>query len=210
MLSAKTAMWSPCSAMATGPSEIANIPRRQPGDISFPPMHILSQKQKGGTTMAQIEPITWFRNAHPEQGSLRVQVSAAQGIFPIPGASVEVYRDFGAVRETFYSGVTDSSGIVDRILLPALPASLGLSSDTAGISGTAYTVAVSHPDYHCPEHQQVLRTSVLRTATCPHRARDSATDRCTSSSACRSSCTCGPPRCPRSAPRSPSTDRPAA
>lgn len=106
--------------------------------------------------MAQIEPITWFRNAHPEQGSLRVQVSAAQGIFPIPGAAVEVYRDFGAVRETFYSGVTDSSGIADRIPLPALPASLGLSSDTAGISGTAYTVAVSHPDYHCPEHQQVL------------------------------------------------------
>ena len=49
--------------------------------------------------MAQIEPITWFRNAHPEQGSLRVQVSAAQGIFPIPGAAVEVYRDFGAVRD---------------------------------------------------------------------------------------------------------------
>lgn len=78
------------------------------------------------------------------------QVSAAQGIFPIPGASVEVYRDFGAVRETFYSGVTDSSGIADRILLPALPASLGLSSDTAGISGTAYTVAVSHPGLPLP------------------------------------------------------------
>ena len=77
--------------------------------------------------MAQIEPITWFRNANPEQGSLRVQVSAAQGIFPIPGASVEVYRDFGAVRETFYSGVTDSSGIADRILLPALPASRTMS-----------------------------------------------------------------------------------
>lgn len=75
--------------------------------------------------MAQLDPITWFRSAHPEQGSLRVQVSAAQGIFPIPGAAVEVYRDFGAVRETFYSGVTDSSGIADRILLPALPASLG-------------------------------------------------------------------------------------
>ena len=36
--------------------------------------------------MAQLDPITWFRSAHPEQGSLRVQVSAAQGIFPIPGA----------------------------------------------------------------------------------------------------------------------------
>ena len=71
--------------------------------------------------MAQIEPITWFRNAHPEQGSLRVQVSAAQGIFPIPGASVEVYRDFGAVREMFFTGVTDASGIAEKILLPALP-----------------------------------------------------------------------------------------
>lgn len=106
--------------------------------------------------MAQLDPVTWFRSAHPEQGSLRVQVSAAQGIFPIPGVTVEVYRDFGAVRETFYTGVTDDSGSADRILLPALPVSLGLSADTAGISGTAYQVAVSHPDYRCPEHQSVL------------------------------------------------------
>ena len=56
-------------------------------------------KRLGGMTMAQLDPITCFRGAHPEQGSLRVQVTAAQGIFPIPGASVEVYRDFGAVRE---------------------------------------------------------------------------------------------------------------
>lgn len=106
--------------------------------------------------MAQIEPITWFCDAHPEQGSLRVQVSAARGIFPIPGAAVEVYRDFGPLHETFYTGVTDDSGIADCILLPALPVSLGLSSDTAGISGTAYQVSVRHPDYREPEHQQVL------------------------------------------------------
>ena len=106
--------------------------------------------------MAQLDPVGWFRSAHPEQGSLRVQVSSGRELFPVPGAEVEVYRDFGTVRETFHTGVTDSSGIADRILLPTLPASLGLSSDTAGISGTAYTVAVSHSDYHCPEHQQVL------------------------------------------------------
>ena len=106
--------------------------------------------------MAQLDPITWFRSAHPEQGSLRVQVSAAQGIFPIPGAAVEVYRDFGAVRETFYSGVTDSSGIVEGILLPALPAAWGCSADTAGISGTAYSVAVRHPQYGAAEPRQVL------------------------------------------------------
>ena len=106
--------------------------------------------------MAQIEPITWFRNAHPEQGSLRVQVSAARGIFPIPGAVVEVYRDFGAVRETFYTGVTDNSGIVEGILLPALPAAWGRSADTAGISGTAYSVTVRHPQYGQCEQEQVL------------------------------------------------------
>lgn len=125
--------------------------------------------------MAQIEPITWFRSAHPEQGSLRLQVSAAQGIFPVPGASVEVYRDFGTVRETFFSGTTDSSGIVDRILLPALPVSLGLSADTAGISGTAYEVAVSHPDYRTPEHQQVLvfpRIETVLAVTLPPSGRE--------------------------------------
>ncbi len=125
--------------------------------------------------MAQIEPITWFRNAHPEQGSLRVQVSAAQGIFPIPGASVEVYRDFGTLRETFYTGVTDASGIAEKILLPALPAALGLSSDTAGISGTAYEVSVSHPDYREPDHQRVLifpRIESVLSVTLPPQHRE--------------------------------------
>ena len=67
--------------------------------------------------MAQLDPVGWFRSAHPEQGSLRVQVSSGRGLFPVPGAEVEVYRDFGAVRETFYTGVTDNSGIVEGILL---------------------------------------------------------------------------------------------
>lgn len=125
--------------------------------------------------MAQIEPITWFRSAHPEQGSLRVQVSAAQGIFPIPGAAVEVYRDFGPLREIFYSGTTDASGIADRILLPALPVGLGLSSDTAGISGTAYEVSVSHPDYREPDRQQVLifpRIESVLSVTLPPRGME--------------------------------------
>ncbi len=125
--------------------------------------------------MAQLDPIAWFRSAHPEQGSLRVQVSAAHGIFPIEGAAVEVYREFGAVREVFFTGETDSSGIADKIRLPALPASLGLSADTAGISGTAYSVAVSHPEYLCPEHQSVLvfpRIESVLAVTLPPRREE--------------------------------------
>ncbi len=106
--------------------------------------------------MAQLDPVGWFRGAHPEQGSLRVQVSSGRGLFPVPGAEVEVYRDFGAVRETFYTGVTDNSGIAEGILLPALPAAWGRSADTAGISGTAYSVAVRHERYAHREQEQVL------------------------------------------------------
>lgn len=105
--------------------------------------------------MNRLDVVAWFRGAHPEQGSLRVQVSAARGVFPIAGAEVEVYRDFGGVRETFYTGVTDESGIIDGILLPALPAVWGQSADTAGISGTDYTVTVRHPHYG-EQEQQVL------------------------------------------------------
>ena len=101
-------------------------------------------------------PEQWFMDAHPERGTLRVQVSTGRGLFPVEGARVEIYRNFGPERTVFYEGVSDASGIVEDIRLPALPAGWSQSAETAGISGTAYTVAVSHPDYHCPEHQQVL------------------------------------------------------
>ena len=101
-------------------------------------------------------PEQWFLDAHPERGSVRVQVSTGRGLFPVEGARVEIYRRLGTEPTVFYEGVTDASGIAEKILLPALPVSLGLSSETAGSSGTAYRVAVHHPDFQEPEHQQVL------------------------------------------------------
>ena len=94
---------------------------------------------------AQKGPQEWFLDAHPERGTLRVQVSTGRGLFPVEGARVEVYRDFGDQRAVFYEGVTDRSGIVDDIRLPALPAGWSQSAETAGISGTIYQAAVRHP-----------------------------------------------------------------
>ncbi len=94
---------------------------------------------------AQKGPQEWFLDAHPERGTLRVQVSTGRGLFPVEGARVEVYRDFGDQRAVFYEGVTDRSGIVDDIRLPALPAGWSQSAETAGISGTTYQAAVRHP-----------------------------------------------------------------
>lgn len=88
-------------------------------------------------------PVDTFTQAHPERGSLRVQVTA--GPFPVAGAQVEIFRMFDQIRQVFFRGVTDQSGILQGIALPALPAAWSQSSDTAGISGTDYQVTVRHP-----------------------------------------------------------------
>ena len=100
-------------------------------------------------------PEQWFLDAHPERGTLRVQVSTGRGLFPVEGARVEVYRNFGPERTVFYEGVTDASGIVEDIRLPALPAGWSQSAETAGISGTVYQVSVRHPQHGTVEGRPV-------------------------------------------------------
>ena len=68
---------------------------------------------------------------------------------------MEIYRYFGPERTVFYEGVTDSSGIVEGICLPALPTGWSQSSETAGISGTAYQASVRHPQYSTVDARQV-------------------------------------------------------
>ena len=82
-------------------------------------------------------PVDAFMQAHPARGALRIQVPA--------GAQVEVFRLFGQLRQVFYRGVTDQSGILQGIALPALPAAWSQSSDTADVSATNYQVTVRHP-----------------------------------------------------------------
>ena len=101
------------------------------------------------------DPEQWFLDAHPERGTLRVQVSTGRGLFPVEGARVEIYRNFGPERTVFYEGVTDASGIVEDIRLPALPAGWPQSAETAGISGTVYQAAVRHPRYSTVEGRPV-------------------------------------------------------
>ena len=88
-------------------------------------------------------PEQWFLDAHPERGSVRVQVSTGRGLFPVEGARVEIYRRLGPEPTVFYEGVTDASGIAEDIRLPA------------GISGTGYQVSVRHPQHGTVEGRPV-------------------------------------------------------
>lgn len=97
-----------------------------------------------------------FLAAHPDRGKLRVQASSGEGSYPVEGASVEVFRNIGSEKRVYYKKVTDSSGIADGMVLPALPKAESLDSETASDSGTEYGVTVFHPAYS-PEQTHYIK-----------------------------------------------------
>ena len=70
---------------------------------------------------AQPTPVDVFLRTHPDRGGLRVQVTCGGGRFPVAGAQVVISRAFGTEEHIFYRGVTDGSGILSGIRLPAPP-----------------------------------------------------------------------------------------
>lgn len=83
---------------------------------------------------------------YPGRGSLKIQISAAKGAFPIKDVFVDVATITEGKRFSIYHDVTDSSGIVNEIVLPAGAASDSLSPATAGVDNAQYLVSAFHPD----------------------------------------------------------------
>lgn len=88
-----------------------------------------------------------FLTAHPGRGTMRIQVSTADGTFPIADAVVEVSAVLGGTALPLYRRKTNSSGIVDNLILPAKPRFISQREETASDSGTLYTVSVSRSGF---------------------------------------------------------------
>lgn len=99
-----------------------------------------------------------FLQTHPARGTLKVQVSTARGAIPVEKANVEVSKQFLNSIQVLYRGVTDNSGIVDQIQLPAIPALYSQSPETAANSGTNYRVAIRHPSF---EEQSDVQATIF-------------------------------------------------
>lgn len=84
---------------------------------------------------------------YPGRGSLKIQVSVARDAFPVEGVFVEVSSLFKGKRYSLYHDTTDSSGIVNEIVLPTLPSSASLNPETAGQNEAEYFVSVFHPAF---------------------------------------------------------------
>ena len=52
-------------------------------------------------------------------GILKVQAVATNQAFPLQGVEIEVSKNINGEKVIFFQGVTDSSGIIDQIFLPA-------------------------------------------------------------------------------------------
>ena len=93
---------------------VPSVPR-QPRPQPMPQPNNMEQIKDDSANMTYEQ----FLSQNPGIGALRVQVFSGQQAIPIPNAEVVVTKDFSDGQQVFFDGVTDISGIVDNIELPA-------------------------------------------------------------------------------------------
>ena len=60
-----------------------------------------------------------FLNRNNALGYLRIYASVAKDALPLEGVNITIYKIIGNYKVIFYRGKTDSSGVIDNIVLPA-------------------------------------------------------------------------------------------
>ena len=108
----------------------------------YPPERVLPK----GETPFRDEYEEYIR-AYPGRGTLKVQISVARGAFPLKNVLVDVSQIYNGVRYSLYNDVTDMSGIVDNMVLPARSIESTLNFESAQIPEAEYLVTVFHPDF---------------------------------------------------------------
>lgn len=119
---------------------------KSPDEIYAPP-RVIPQ----GETPFRDEYEEYIR-AYPGRGTLKVQISVARGAFPLKNVLVDVSQILGGVRYSLYNDVTDISGIVDNMVLPARSFESTLNFESAQgqdarLPEAEYLVTVFHPDF---------------------------------------------------------------
>jgi len=85
-----------------------------------------------------------FIGENNKTGVLKVQVYTANQAYPLEGVNINVFKEINGNNVLFYSGVTDSSGIVDDIILPTKPGKESIDSPD-DIVYTDYLVVLEYP-----------------------------------------------------------------
>lgn len=87
-----------------------------------------------------------FIAQNPDKGILKVQVFTADQAIPIPDTEIYITKEIGDYNVLFFQGVTDSSGIIDNIELPAPGGEYNVETFEMPKS-TAYNLVASNDKY---------------------------------------------------------------
>ncbi len=87
-----------------------------------------------------------YIRAYPGRGTLKVQISVARGAYPLKNVLVDVSQVYNGVRYSLYNDVTDISGIVENMVLPARSIGSTLNFDDV-LPEAEYLVTIFHPDF---------------------------------------------------------------
>ena len=88
-----------------------------------------------------------YIDGYPGRGTLKVQISAAYEAFPVKGVEVDVAVIHNGVRYLLYSDTTNSSGIVDNMVLPTRAVDTVLNPKTSDVDEAQYLVSLFHPSF---------------------------------------------------------------
>ena len=88
-----------------------------------------------------------YISSYPGRGTLKVQISAAYEAFPVNGVEVDVAVIHNGVRYLLYSDTTNSSGIVDNMVLPTRAVDTVLAPKASDADEAQYLVSLFHPSF---------------------------------------------------------------
>ena len=85
-----------------------------------------------------------FMTENPSTGTLRVNVFTANGAIPLADANVIITKKIGNYNVLFFDGLTNSSGMIDNIVLPTPNTS---SNNMEVPNYTFYELNANHAGY---------------------------------------------------------------
>lgn len=95
-----------------------------------------------------------FIKENSGEGILKIQAYTANQAYPLEGVNIKIFKEINGNKVIFFSGKTDSSGIIDNINLPAKPAK-EFVNEKADIVYTVYEIEATYPKNNIKKNYQV-------------------------------------------------------
>ena len=95
-----------------------------------------------------------FMSENSTEGMLKIQAYTANQAYPLEGVEIEVSKEIDGKKIIFFTGTTDSSGIIDDIMLPTVRSKEDINSKD-DILYTKYHITANYPRSHVKKEYDV-------------------------------------------------------